>query len=348
MTYIFIVILLALIFEFINGFHDTANAIATVVATKVLTPRKAILLAGVTNFLGALTGTEVASTIGSGIVNSDFVNPSTLIACLLSAIIWNLITWWKGLPSSSSHALIGGLVGATLATSGSLESIYLGSINKGLLGKVVLPMSSSPILGFIFSFIFMGMVYAYVIRFRPKKVSKKFKRLQIFSSAWVGFSHGLNDAQKTMGIIALTLLIGSREGIFDQLPGILSFLKVSTTSSYLVIPLWVKILCAITICLGTMSGGWRIIRTLGHRMVTLKPINGFAAECATAVIIQGASSLGIPVSTTHIISSSIVGVGTAKKLSNANWTLIKTIVVAWVITIPFCALLAYLIEKLIS
>lgn len=347
MTLVLIVFFLALAFEFINGFHDTANAIATVVATKVLSPRRAILLAGVTNFMGALCGTEVASTIGSGIVNSEFVNPSTLVACLLAGIIWNLLTWWWGLPSSSSHALIGGLVGATLASSNSVDSIYLGSLTKGLLGKIVLPMCFSPVLGFVISFMFMGFVYGYVARFRPKKISLKFKRLQIFSSAWVGFSHGLNDAQKTMGIIALCLLIATRDSIFDNLPPFFNFLKVVDINGPLVIPLWVKILCAVTICFGTMSGGWRIIRTLGHRLVTLKPINGFAAECATAFIIQGASIIGIPVSTTHIISSSVVGVGTAKKLTNANWNLVKTMVIAWVVTIPVCAGLAYLIEKMI-
>jgi len=194
----------------------------------------------------------------------------------------------------------------------------------------------------------MGQLYGYVVRFRPKKVSGKFKKLQIVSSAWVGFSHGMNDAQKTMGIVALCLLIGTRDMVFNELPGFLSFLRVVDVNGPLVIPFWVKLLCAVTICLGTMSGGWRIMRTLGHRLVTLKPINGFAAESATALIIQTASSLGIPVSTTHIISSSIVGVGTAKSLTSANWGLVRTMVMAWVVTIPVCGGLAYLIEKIIS
>lgn len=348
MTLVLLVLFLALAFEFINGFHDTANAIATVVATKVLSPRRAILMAGVTNFLGALCGTEVASTVGSGIVKSEFVSLHTLVACLLAGIIWNLLTWWKGLPSSSSHALIGGLVGATWATSSSIDSIKWGSISEGgLIGKVVVPMCASPIFGFIVSLIVMGQVYGYVARFRPKKISVKFKRLQILSSAWVGFTHGLNDAQKTMGIIALALVIGTREHYLEGLSSTFSFLTVADVNGPLFIPFWVKILCALTICMGTMSGGWRIIRTLGHRLVTLKPINGFAAECSSAIIIQAASTFGIPLSTTHVISSTIVGVGTAKKLSSANWSLVRTMVTAWIFTIPVCGLLAYVIEKVI-
>ncbi len=350
MTLVIITIFVALAFEYINGFHDTANAIATVVATKVLTPRKAILLASVMNFMGAMTGTAVATTIGTGLVDINFVTSEVILAGLLAGIIWNLVTWWWGLPSSSSHALIGGIIGSTFAKAkNNLDAIKFSELDAqghhaGVLYKVLIPMTTSPVIGFLFSLLFMGFIYAVIVRFRPKRVSQSFKRLQIFSSAWMGFSHGLNDAQKIMGIIVLLLLTATKEGSFQNLPEYLFFLKMEDTGAFS-IPVWVKVICAIVMALGTMAGGWRIIQTLGHKIVFLKPINGFAAETSAAMVIQGASFFGIPLSTTHVISSCIVGVGTAKKLSAANWIVINRMLLAWIFTIPICSTLGYLLVK---
>jgi len=351
MTLILITILVALIFEYINGFHDTANAIATVVATKVLTPRKAILLASITNLLGAMTGTAVATTIGSGLVDTSFVTTETILCGLIAGITWNLITWWWGLPSSSSHALIGGIIGTTFAKANNdinvIKFVTVSAEGKqgGLLYKVIFPMIGSPVLGFIVSIIVMGIIYGLIVRFRPKKISKVFKRLQIGSSAWVGFSHGLNDAQKTMGIIALLLMTGAKSGAFNNCPDFLKFM-IPTSSDKLEITTWMKITCATVMGLGTLAGGWRIVNTLGHKIVFLKPVNGFAAECSAALIIQFASTFGIPLSTTHVTSSCIVGVGTAKKLSSANWIVINRMLVAWIFTIPICSTIGYVLVKL--
>lgn len=353
MTFILITILLALIFEYINGFHDTANAIATVVATKVLTPRQAIVLASVMNLLGAMAGTAVATTIGTGLVDTDFVTTETIFCGLLAGIIWNLITWWWGLPSSSSHALIGGIVGTTFAQANNnidvIKFTTLSDTGKhgGLLYKVLIPMISSPVIGFVVSILFMGLIYALIIRFRPRGVTGTFKKLQIGSSAWVGFSHGMNDAQKTMGIIALLLMTGAKSGAFDSCPDFLKFLIPSSTDE-LEITTWIKVTCAVVMGLGTLAGGWRIVNTLGHKIVFLKPINGFAAESSAALIIQFASILGIPLSTTHVTSSCIVGVGTAKKLSSANWIVINRMLLAWIFTIPVCSSIGYLLVKILN
>lgn len=348
MTIVLITILVALAFEYINGFHDTANAIATIVATKVLSPTKAIILASMTNFIGAMSGTAVATTIGKGLVDTNYVTPEVILSGLIAGIIWNLITWWWGLPSSSSHALIGGIVGSTFAKANNNFDAVIFShtdasgAHTGILYKVLIPMTTSPIIGFVFSLIFMGLIYGLIIRFKPKKVSRHFKNMQIFSSAWMGFSHGMNDAQKTMGIIALLLITATREGNFEYIPSYLSFLVIHDSNLF-IIPTWIKITCALVMALGTMAGGWRIIHTLGHKIVFLKPINGFAAETSAAIVIQSASVVGIPLSTTHVISSCIVGVGTAKKLSAANWILINRMLLAWVFTIPICSGLGYLI-----
>lgn len=351
MTLILITILIALIFEYINGFHDTANSIATVVATKVLTPRKAILLAAVTNLIGALTGTAVATTIGKGLVDTNFVTPETILYGLIGGIIWNLLTWWLGLPSSSSHALIGGIMGATFARANNdihvIKFITISDKGEhgGLLYKVLIPMITSPIMGFIFSLVLMGIVYAIVIRFRPRKISKTFRKLQLISSAWVGFSHGLNDAQKTMGIIAMLLLAGAQTNAFDNCPDYLKWMIPHDGGANLEVATWIKIACSLTMALGTMAGGWRIIHTMGYKMVTLKPINGFAAECSAAIIIQIASAFGIPLSTTHVISSCIVGVGTTKSLSATNWMIVNKMLVAWIFTIPICSTIGYFLVK---
>jgi PiT family inorganic phosphate transporter len=353
MTLLLLVLAVALIFEYINGFHDTANSIATVVSTKVLTPRQAVLLAAVTNLLGALWGTAVAKTISSGLVDAKLVSlTSDIIICaLLGAIVWNLLTWWFGLPSSSSHALIGGLCGSALAASGNNWKVIIWSqpssahwwLGKGLLWKVIVPMVTSPIAGFILGFILMALLYITLRDMRPLKVNRFFGRAQMLSAAAMGFMHGTNDAQKTMGIIALTLLAATQAGQLGGLPGWLSFLHTPTPppGKDMEIALWIKVVCALTMCAGTAVGGWRIIKTLGHKMVKLHPINGFAAEASSAAVIFTATQLGIPVSTTHNISAAIMGVGTARRLNAIKWTVVERMVWAWILTIPVTGGLAY-------
>jgi PiT family inorganic phosphate transporter len=360
MTLLFTVILVALVFEYINGFHDTANSIATVVSTKVLTPRQAVLLAACTNLLGAMWGTAVAKTISSGLVDSKLVNMgSNIIICaLLGAIIWNLITWWFGLPSSSSHALIGGLCGSALAASGGNWHVIIWSqpskehwwLGKGLLWKVIVPMVTSPFAGFVLGFIVMALLYVLLRNARPSGVNRFFGRAQMFSAGAMGFMHGTNDAQKTMGIIALTLLAATKAGQLDHLPGWLSFLHTPEPAlgKEMDIRLWIKIVCALTMASGTAVGGWRIIKTLGHKMVKLHPINGFAAETSSAAVILAATHLGIPVSTTHNISAAIMGVGAARRLNAIKWTVVERMVWAWILTIPVTAALAYLFVRLLK
>lgn len=335
-----IVVLAAIIFEYINGFHDAANAIATVVSTKVLTPRQAIALAAFFNLTGALMGTAVASTIGKGIVDSKVVDMKTVLCALLGAIIWNLVTWWLGLPSSSSHALIGGLCGAALATARGDWSVL--KWHTGLLPKVVVPMFTSPVIGFLLGALLMGLLFLTLRAFTPHFVHSIFGKLQLVSAAWMAHSHGTNDAQKTMGIITLALFTGTSNGAFKDLPPMFDFLD---TPEFFV-PKWVIILCAATMAAGTAAGGWRIIRTLGHKMVKLQPVHGFAAETTAAVIIQGASHWGIPLSTTHVISTSIMGVGAMKRFSGVKWTVVERIVWAWIFTLPATALIGYVLERL--
>src|SRR6184192_1249842 len=304
----FFVVVAAIIFEYSNGFHDAANAIATVVSTRVLTPRKAIAMAAFFNLTGALFGGAVASTIGKGLVDTDIVTMTTVLSAVIAAFAWNIATWWLGLPSSSSHALIGGLCGAALAAARGNWSVI--KWNEGVWPKVVIPMITSPFAGFIFGALLMLLLFVTLHRFTPHFIHSLFGKLQIFSAAWMAHSHGTNDAQKTMGIITLALFTGTKAGSFDRLPGWLTFLQ---TPAFAEIPAWVKILCAITMAAGTAAGGWRIIRTLGHKMVKLQPVHGFAAETSAAFIIQTASVYGIPLSTTHVISTSIMGVGAAKR-----------------------------------
>src|SRR5438034_1252414 len=334
-----IVVLAAIAFEYINGFHDAANAIATVVSTKVLTPRQAIAMAAFFNLTGALMGTAVASTIGKGIVDTKVVDMKTVLCALLGAIVWNLLTWWLGLPSSSSHALIGGLCGAALATArGDWSVLKWGS---GLTPKVIVPMFTSPVIGFIFGGLLMFLLFLALHRFTPHFVQSLFGKLQIFSAAWMAHSHGTNDAQKTMGIITLALFTGTKAGRFDHLPAWLDFLKTPV----FVLPKWVIVLCAVTMAVGTAAGGWRIIRTLGHRMVKLQPVHGFAAETTAAIIIQSASYYGIPLSTTHVISTSILGVGAVKRFSGMKWTVVERIIWAWVFTLPASGLIGYALAR---
>jgi PiT family inorganic phosphate transporter len=334
-----LVVLAAIIFDYINGFHDAANAIATVVSTKVLTPRQAIAMAAVFNLTGALTGTAVASTIGQGMVDLQVVTMPTILCALTGAIVWNLITWMLGLPSSSSHALIGGLCGAAVASARGDWSVL--KWQTGLMPKVVIPMVTSPIIGFLVGGLLMFVLFSALRSFTPHLVHSIFGKLQLGSAAWMAHSHGMNDAQKTMGIIALALYTGTTNGKFDNLPRLFSFLH---TPEFKVVP-WVVVLCAATMAAGTAAGGWRIIRTLGHKMVRLQPVHGFAAETTAAVIIQVASSHGIPLSTTHVISTSIMGVGAVKRFSGVKWTVVERIVWAWVLTLPATGLIGYILAR---
>ena len=366
---VLLVILVALVFEYINGFHDTANSIATVVATKVLSPGQAVALAAFTNLIGALWGTAVAKTIASGLIDLGIVavTPQVLICALLGAVIWDLITWWWGLPSSSSHALVGGLCGAALAAAQNNWSSIIwwqGGEHwwqgKGLLPKVVLPMFSSPLLGFVLGFAMMGALFAITSwlgsrsgvlqKFgRPRFLNGFFGKMQMISASAMGLSHGMNDAQKTMGIIALALVGATSAGTMDGLPDWLSFLRIEEDANQqFPIALWIKVLCAVTMAAGTAMGGWRIIRTLGHKLVKLHPVNGVAAETASASVIIAASHFGIPVSTTHNISAAIMGVGAAKRLSAIRWTVVERMVWAWILTIPITGLLAWMMVRLLQ
>ncbi|HOW64683.1 MAG TPA: inorganic phosphate transporter [Candidatus Paceibacterota bacterium] len=338
------VIVVALIFEYINGFHDTANSIATVVSTKVLSPRQAVMLAALFNLLGALWGTAVATTIGKGLVDTQFVTLPAILCALLAAIIWGLITWWLGLPSSSSHALIGGLCGATLASAASDWSVIKWSVInpathklEGIWPKVVIPMVTSPVFGVLIGFLFMALLLVLLRHWTPHWVNATFGKLQLVSASLMGFSHGTNDAQKTMGIIALTTFTATQSGLFQELPAWLSFLDTPKFEVHT----WVKITCALTMAAGTAAGGWRIINTLGHKMVKLQPIHGFAAETTAATVIQVASHWGIPLSTTHVISTSIMGVGATKRLSAVKWGVVERMLWAWIFTLPVTGLLGY-------
>ena len=340
MTLFILVVLAALAFEYINGFHDAANAIATVVSTKVLTPRQAIALAAFFNLTGALAGTAVASTIGKGMIDANVITMTTILCGLLGAIVWNLITWWLGLPSSSSHALIGGLCGAAVAAANGDWSVLKWS--TGLVPKVVIPMLTSPVIGFVMGGVLMFVLLVALRRSTPHIVNAIFGKAQLVSAAWMAHSHGTNDAQKTMGIITLALFAGTQGGAFNDLPPSMQFLQTPEFA----VPKWVIILCAITMAAGTAAGGWRIIRTLGHKMVKLQPVHGFAAETTAAVIIQVASSAGIPLSTTHVISTSIMGVGAVKRFGGVKWGVVERIIWAWVLTLPVTALLGYLLTRL--
>jgi len=337
-----LVLLAALAFEYINGFHDAANAIATVVSTRALTPRAAIALAAFCNLFGALTGTAVAATVGKGLVDPAAVNLTTVLAALIGAILWNLLTWWLGLPSSSSHALVGGLCGAALAASHWKWSVL--NWAHGLWPKLVVPMVTSPLIGFAAAALFMLLLTMLLVRARPSLVQKHFGRLQLVSASWMAVSHGTNDAQKTMGIIALALFTGTAAGTFDDLPPALHFLH---TPDFHVAP-WVVVVCALTMAAGTAAGGWRIIRTMGHKMVRLQPVHGFAAETTAAMVIHTASHLGIPLSTTHVISTCIMGVGATKRFSAVRWGVVGRIVWAWVLTLPVTAALGFLSYRLLT
>jgi inorganic phosphate transporter, PiT family len=356
---VLLVVLVALIFEFINGFHDTANSIATVVATRVLSPGQAIILAAVTNLCGAFWGTAVAKTIASGLVDTKVVDVTlqVILCALTGGIVWNLITWWRGLPSSSSHALIGGLCGATLAAAHNnwdaliwSQSVADWTQNKGLLWKVVIPMLSSPLAGFTLGMFIMALLWAFISALeksggllarlaRPRLVNAFFGKAQLASAAYMGLSHGRNDAQKTMGIIALALVGAESSGALAELPDWATFLRPAAGGSE--IDTWIIVACAFVMASGTAAGGWRIIKTLGHKIVKLQPIHGFAAETSSATILTIAAHFGMPVSTTHSISTAILGVGFARNPATLKWGVIERIVWAWVLTMPAAGGIAY-------
>jgi PiT family inorganic phosphate transporter len=368
LTLVLIVVVVALIFEFINGFHDTANSIAASVATKVLTPGQAVILAAVMNLFGALTGTAVAATIATGIVNTDVVQASSqLILCALTgAIAWNLLTWWFGLPSSSSHALIGGLCGSALSASHNnwhsliwIEDVGDWTKNKGLVYKVILPMVTSPVVGFLLGIALMVALWALISGMersggwlkrlaRPRWINAIFGKLQIFSAAYMGYAHGHNDAQKTMGVIALTLFGAQAAGALDALPAWLGFLHPAAGSGSGDVALWIVVTCAMVMAAGTASGGWRIIKTLGHKMVKLHPLDGFAVDTSSATVLMAAAHFGMPVSTTHTVSTVIMGVGFAKNPRALKLGTIERIVWAWILTIPAAGSVAYGFYKLLA
>ncbi|HXX58109.1 MAG TPA: inorganic phosphate transporter [Thermodesulfovibrionales bacterium] len=321
-TYVLLVsvIVLATVFDFINGFHDTANAIATSVSTRVLSPKVAVSMAAILNMVGAFSGTAVAKTVGAGLVEASSVTQITVVSALVAAIVWDLLTWYFGLPTSSSHAILSSLVGAAVATAGTRVVIAKG-VYKVLIGLIL-----SPLLGIVLGFLVMVFFIWLFRRSAPALVSTLFGRLQILSAAYMAFSHGSNDAQKTMGIITMAIV---------------SYYRLSDFH----VPLWVIVLCATAMASGTAAGGWRIIKTLGVRLVHLRPVHGFAAETAAATIIEVASRIGLPVSTTHVISSTIMGVGASKRLSAVRWGIGGNIVIAWILTIPACVLLGWAICK---
>ncbi len=477
---IFLVIFIALTFEYINGFHDTANSIATIVGTKVLTPRQAIAMAAVTNLIGALAGNAVAKTVSSGLVDAQFISPMVIICALLGGIVWNLLTWWLGLPSSSTHALVGGICGAALASSHdnwksiiwSVEKIKDGKpVMEGVYHKVVVPMVTSPVIGFLGGMLIMVLLYAVLRNARPRFVNRFFGKAQIVSASFMGFAHGLADAQKTMGIITLALVTATATGTFIKLPDWLGFLrmdksmaaeqsivalqnpqatseqylqaattlenealmlqpgefreaflvlsaktyaelnepaaervaKMATTTHHQIlekenarvitkipilggmvegkhtdwqktltkemaaasaaskkpivvaagkvrdlspdVPVWIKVICSLTMAAGTMAGGWRIIKTLGHKMVKLQPVHGFAAETAAATLLAVTGSMGMTVSTTHSVTTAIMGVGCAKRFNALKFSLIERIIWAWILTLPAAGGVAYLLVK---
>lgn len=319
MIFIIVIVCLALIFDYINGFHDAANSIATVVATKVLTPLRAVVWAAFFNFIAAfLFETHVAATIGKDVIHTQYVDPNVIFGALVGAIVWDLITWLAGLPTSSSHALVGGLLGAALAKKWSIEVLCTAGIIK-----IVLFIFLAPIIGLVLGLIIMTAISWMFKSKPPGKVEKYFRSAQLASAAAYSLGHGLNDAQKTMGIIWM-LLISTGLASPD------------------VLPFWVKFLCCTAIALGTMSGGWRIVKTMGLKLTKLQPPGGFSAETAGAITLIGVSCFGIPVSTTHTITGAIVGVGATKRLSAVRWGIAGRIVWAWVLTIPMSAVIGWL------
>ncbi|CAN5923564.1 inorganic phosphate transporter [soil metagenome] len=331
------VIIAAIIFDFINGFHDAANAIATVVSTGVLPIRTAVMMAGAFNFIGALLGTAVAKTIATGFADPAIVTQSVVLSALAGATIWNLITWWKGIPSSSSHALIGGLAGAVVAHAG------FGAFHwSTLVEKVLIPLVVSPAFGFVAAIVVMIVLLWIVRNWRPTTVNKASRRLQLVSACAMAFSHGSNDAQKSMGIITLALASFVAAG-HTGMPG---WMQPDPGSSE--VPMWVVMICAGAIAAGTMAGGKKISKTMGSKIIRITSLQGFAAETAGAFTIIAASRFGVPVSTTHCINASIMGVGATKRVSAVRWGVAANIVVAWVVTMPLSALISFAVMTIIG
>lgn len=321
------VIVIALVFAFVTGFHDTANAIATSVYTRALTPGKAIALASVMNFIGALVSERVAMTICKGLVVTEPAQ-FVILAALLGAVFWNLLTWYYGIPCSSSHALIGSLLGAVIVSAGGFQAVLWG----GVTNKVIIPLFTSPLIGLVIGYIFMKLLFFLLQNETHRWVNQSFSKLQVLSAALVAYSHGNNDAQKTMGIITLALIASDMANPANG------------------VPMWVKIVCAVMMALGTASGGRRIMKTMGSGVTRLEPVGGFAAQTASAIVIEASTVFGIPVSTTQVITSAVMGVGSAKRLSAVKWSAAANIVLTWFITLPVTivigGLLAYLLEMI--
>jgi len=311
-----VVVALAIVFDYTNGFHDTANSIATSVATRALSPGWAILMATSFNFIGAFAGTAVAKTIGSGLVDDQTTTQAIVAAALIGAIVWNLITWQQGLPSSSSHALIGGLLGATIVGAG-LDALNV----DGIVNKVLIPMVTSPVAGFAIAFALILAIYWTFHRSQRKPMARRFRRLQVVSAGFMAFAHGSNDAQKTMGIITLALFSA----------GVIPAVEV---------PTWVIVVAATALSAGTAVGGWRIMKTMGQRVAKLEPVHGFAAETTAASILFTTAHFGMPVSTTQVISGAIMGVGASQGTRAVRWGVARRILVAWVLTLPGAGIIA--------
>jgi PiT family inorganic phosphate transporter len=319
MTLLVVTVVVALAFDFTNGFHDTANAVATSVSTRALSPKLAVIIAAGANLAGAFATTAVAKTVGSGIIDTGLATPKTVLAAVVGAIAWNLVTWWLGLPSSSSHALFGGLIGAALVQSGSKGVQW-----HGVVHKVVIPALWAPAIAFGAAFLLLLAIYWVFQWLTPGGANRSFRLGQLVSGTWVGFAHGANDAQKTMGVIALAL-----------------YAHGSISTFY--IPTWVKIAAGLAIGLGTYAGGWRIIRTMGQRIFQLDPPAGFAAQATSGAVIWASTKYGYPLSTTHVVSGSVMGVGATKRLSAVRWGVAGNIMIAWLLTIPAAALVAAVI-----
>jgi PiT family inorganic phosphate transporter len=321
-----LIVVVALAFDYTNGFHDAANAIALSVSTRALTPRVALIMAGTLNLVGALVSTSVAATVGTGIIETPHGGHGLVLvfSALLGAIAWNLITWYFGLPSSSSHALIGGLVGSAVITGHHFGSVKW----SGVVEKVVLPMVLSPLIGFVLAFIFMLVILWVFQRGNAHRLNRNFRRLQRLSAAAIAYSHGTQDAQKTMGVITLALVTG---GFIHEFS----------------VPLWVKLAAAGAMALGTYSGGWRIMRTLGRRIVQVDPPRGFAADTTSSIVLLTAAHFGAPVSTTHTITSAVMGVGASKRFSAVRWGVAGNIVIAWVLTLPAAAAAAAIVHLIL-
>ena len=316
MTLLIVVIAIGLAFDFTNGFHDTANYVATWVGTRAMSPRAAVLTSAVANLAGAFVTTAVAKTVGKGLIDTNLVTNQVLLAALLGAIAWNLMTWWLGLPSSSTHALVGGLCGAALVQTGTKGVLW-----HGLWEKVIIPAAGSPVIGFAGAFVLVVLIYRLFFRASPGMANRGFRYGQLVSGTWVAFTHGANDAQKTMGVIALAL-----------------YTHGSISTFY--IPTWVKIVAALTIGAGTYVGGWRIIRTLGQRIYKMAPEHGFAAQIAAGSTLYLGTHYGFPISTTHVVTGSVMGAGATRRLSAVRWGVAGNIVFAWLLTLPAAGLVA--------